>query len=104
MPRFARLLPYDVVVMAVQCHVVLLHIRKEFIRAKHFRNLNELVVVVLALEERFLLENHARKHAAKRPDVQRVVINLQINQELGAFEVATGNTNVVLLTRVVELS
>ena len=54
-----------VVVVAVEGHVVLLHIVEKVICAEDLGNLDQLVVVVLALEERLFLENHTRKHAAQ---------------------------------------
>ena len=56
--------------MAVEGHVVLLNVCEELIGAQHLCNFDQLVVVVLALKERFLLENHACEHAAERPDIE----------------------------------
>lgn len=103
LPRFARLLSEDIIVVAVQCHVVLLDVLEELVCAQHLRYLHQLVVVVLTLKERFLLEYHTGKHAPKRPDVKRVVINLQINQQLGTFEVARSHADIVLLAGMVKL-
>ena len=36
-----------------------------------------LVVVIVAVEEGLLAEDHRGEHAAERPDVERVVIHLQ---------------------------
>lgn len=47
----------DVVVLRVQVDVVLLDVSKKLIRAKHFGNLNELVVIVVAMEEGLLAED-----------------------------------------------
>lgn len=88
--------------MRIQGHIVLLNIVVEFLSAEDLCNLDELVVVVLALEERLLLEDHASEHTTKRPDVQRVIIGLQINEQLRALEVTTGYSYVVLLARVIE--
>ena len=102
-PRFLGVLAEDVVVVAVESHVVLLDVGKQLICAKDFGNLNELVIVVLALEEWLLLEDHARKHAAQRPDVETVVIGLQVDEQLGSFEVSRGHSHIVVLLRVIEL-
>jgi hypothetical protein len=56
------------------------------------------------LEERFFLEDHTGEHASERPDVEGVIVHLQVNEELGSLEVSTGNTHIVFLTRVVEFS
>lgn len=69
-PRFLLVDAENVVIVAVQCHVVLLDIVEQVIGAKDLGNFHQLVVVVLALEERLFLENHAGEHAAQRPDVQ----------------------------------
>ena len=42
--------------------------------------LDELVVVVVAVEERLLPENHAGEHAAEAPQVQPVVVLLQASE------------------------
>lgn len=69
----------DVVVVWVELHVVLLYIGEELLSSQHFRNLYELVVVVFALEERFLLKYHSSKHTAQRPYIQTIVVNLQVD-------------------------
>jgi len=70
---------YDVIVVTVQRHVVLLHICKKLVCPQYLSNLYELIVVIFTLEKWFLLENHTGKHAAQRPNVKRVVVNLEIN-------------------------
>lgn len=79
LPWFARLLSNDIIVMAVQGNIVFLHVCKEFISTKYFCNLYKLIVVIFALEEGFFLEDHSCKHTSKRPDVERVVIDLKVN-------------------------
>jgi len=59
------MLAQDVIVVTVQLHSVLLDVSKELFSAQNLRNFDKLVVVVFALEEWLLLENHASKHAAK---------------------------------------
>jgi len=59
----------------------------------HLCNLDQLVVVVVAVEKGLLTEDHAREHAAERPHVKRVIVVLQVDQQLGALEVARGNAN-----------
>jgi len=101
-PRLLRMLAKDVVVVVVKGHVVLLDISIEVICAEDFCDLDQLVIVVLTLEEWLLLEDHSCKHAAKRPDVQAVVVILQINQKLWTLEVARSHPHVVFLLRVVK--
>lgn len=97
------MLSEDVVVVGVEGHVVLVDIGEELVCAEHLRDLDELVIVVLTLEEGLLLEDHACEHAAERPDIEGVVVSLQVDEQLGALEVAGGHAHVVLLSGVVEL-
>lgn len=55
----------NVIVVTVQCHVVLLYIREKLVCSENFGDLNKLVVVIFALEEGLLLEDHTSKHAAE---------------------------------------
>ena len=64
-PRLLWMLAKDVIVVVVKGHVVLLDICIEVICAENFCDLDQLIVVVLALEEWLLLEDHSCKHAAK---------------------------------------
>lgn len=66
--------------MAVKSHIVLLNIGKQLVSTENFGDLDKLVVVVLTLEERLFLEDHTSKHATQGPDVQRVVIDLQVDK------------------------
>lgn len=102
-PRLALVLTQDVVVVRVQLQLVLVDVGEQFLSAQDFGNFYELVIVVLTLEKGFLLEYHAGEHAAERPNVQRVIIDLQVDEELGALEIAGGDAHIVLLSRVVEL-
>lgn len=108
--KFAPRLSWDrigwqqVFVVRIQRQSILVQVRVKFLRAQNLRNLNELVVVVTALEERFSLEYHASEHAAERPDIEGVVVGLEVDKQLGSFEVARGHADIVLLARMVELS
>lgn len=55
----------NIIVVAVERHVVLLDVVEKVVRAEDLCDLYELIIVVLTLEERLFLENHARKHAAQ---------------------------------------
>lgn len=59
MPGFLRVLTQNVIVVRIKGHIVLLNIVVEFLSSEDLCNLDELVVVVLALEEGLLLEDHA---------------------------------------------
>eukprot|EP00962_Isochrysis_galbana_P046570 scaffold18772_cov112-Isochrysis_galbana.AAC.15 len=63
----------------------------------------QLVVVVVPVEKGLFSEDHACKHAAERPHVQRVVVVLQVHQQLGPLEVAGRHTNIELTLRMIEL-
>lgn len=69
-PGLAWVVAQDVVVVRVQLHVVLLNIGEQLVSTKHLRDLHQLVVVVLALEEGLLLEDHTGEHAAQGPNVE----------------------------------
>jgi len=101
-PRLLGVLPEDVIVVGVESHAVLVDVGEEFVSAEDLGDLYELVVVVLPLEEGLLLEDHAGEHAPEGPNVEGVVVGLQVDEELGALEVAGGHADVVLLARVVE--
>jgi len=103
-PRLAWLSSDEIIIMIVQSEPILVNVSKEVVSSENLRNLHELVIVVASLEEWFLLEDHSSEHAAKRPDIKRVVVGLQIDKKLGSFEVSTCNSNIILLARMVELS
>ena len=69
----------DVLVVVVEGEAVLVKIGVELFSAKYLGNLDKLIVVIRTLEEGFALEDHAGEHAAQRPDIQRVVISLEVN-------------------------
>ena len=89
--------------MRVEDQAVLVKVGVELLSSEHLRDLDELVIVVTSLEERLTLEDHTGKHAAQRPNVQRVVISLQINEQFGSLEVPRSDANIILLPGVVKL-
>ena len=66
-PGFARnaLLGQQILIMRVKGQTVLVQVGVELLSSENFRDFDQLVVVVAALEEGFTLENHTGKHAAK---------------------------------------
>lgn len=88
-PGLARdgVLGQQVLVVRVERQAVLVKVSVKFFSAEHFGNLDELVVVVATLEEGLPLEDHTGEHAAEGPDVERVVISLQVDEQLGSLEV-----------------
>ena len=99
-----RVLWQNVLIVRVKRQSVLVQVLVEFLSAQDFCNLDELVIVVATLEEGLSLEDHAGEHAPKRPNVQTVVVSLQVDEQLGSFEVAGRHAHIVLLSRMVELS
>lgn len=67
-------------VLFIQLDAIFIQIGKQIIRAQHFGNLDELVVVVVAMEKGLLSENHACKHTTKTPQIQAIVVFLEIHQ------------------------
>ena len=82
------MLTEDIIIVRVKVDIVLFDVSHKLISPEYLSDFHKLIVVVSALEEGFLLENHASEHAAKRPDVKRVVICLEINQKFRSFEVS----------------
>jgi len=78
-PWLAWVLTNDIVVVRIKRHVVFGNIGEEVVSAKNFGNFDQLIVIVLALEERFLLEDHAGEHTAKGPDIKGVVVHLEVD-------------------------
>ena len=64
--------------------------------AFYLGDFDQLVVVVVAVKEGLFSEDHARKHAPQRPHVERVVVFLEVHQELRSFEIARRHSHVVL--------
>ncbi len=46
--------------------------------------------------------HQAGHHASKGPDVERIVVLLEINEQLGSFKIARRHTDIVLAPRVIE--
>ena len=90
--------------MGVQSHIVFLNVSEQVVCAQNLCDFHQLIVVVLALEEWLLLEDHACEHATQGPYVEGVVVGLEVDQELRPLEVSGGDSDIVLLLGVVELS
>lgn len=101
-PILPRKSPQDVIILRIEFDIVTIEIFKQVICAQHFRDLNQLVRIAVAMEEGLFAEDHGCKHGAQRPHVQRVVVFLEIYQEFGAFEVARGDADIVFGACVIE--
>ena len=88
--------------MSVKNQAILVEIGVELLGSEHLRDLHKLVIVVTSLEEWLTLEYHTGEHAAKRPNVQRVIISLQIDKQFGSFEVSRSDADIVLLPGMVK--
>ena len=93
----------DVVVLGVELYLVLVQVVEQVVSAEDLGDLDELVGVAVSVEEGLLAEDHGRKHGAKTPHVEAVVVLLEIDEQLGALEVARRDADVVLGAGVVEL-
>ena len=82
---------------------VLFDICLKFVGPHDFSDFNKLIIVVRALEERVDLENHASHRTAKRPDVQRIVVELILDKELRSLVISGGHPHVVLLAGFVKV-
>ena len=87
-PWFLLVHSKDVIIVTVKGHVIFLNIVEKVICSKNLGNLNKLIVVVFSLEERLFLKDHTGKHTAKRPNIQRVIVGLQVNKQLWTLEVS----------------
>lgn len=68
--------------------LVLLDVSSELTQAKQLHDQLQLVRVILSLDQRVLLEDEVRQHAARGPDVDRVVVLLVAQQQLRRLVVA----------------
>lgn len=104
MPRLLLEPAQDIVVLGVKLDLVLVEVVEEVIGTKDLCDLDKLIRVAAAVEERLLSEDHRGKHGTQAPHVQAVIVFLEVDKQFRPFEVAGGNTNVVLGPGVVELS
>ena len=102
-PGLAAVSTDEALEVRVQLDAILGQVRVQLIGAQHLRDAHELIVVVVPVEEGLLAEDHPREHAPEAPHVEGVVVILQIDEELRAFEVPGRDANVVLLRGVVKL-
>ena len=56
-PRFPRVSSQQLIILRIQPDIVLVNVRVQFVRPQHFRNLHQLVIVVVSVEEGFFSEN-----------------------------------------------
>ena len=74
--KFARIFTLvKFLIISFKAHLV--QIIVQILRAKNFGDSDELVVIVVAVKEGLFAKDHRRKHASKRPHVQRVIVKLK---------------------------
>mmetsp|Transcript_12226 Transcript_12226/g.22110 ORF Transcript_12226/g.22110 Transcript_12226/m.22110 type:complete len:371 (+) Transcript_12226:309-1421(+) len=103
LPGFFRMPPQNPIEMGVQFQVIGIQVMEQFLRPKNLGNFDQLIVVIMSVKEGLLPENHPREHTSQTPHIQRVIILLQIHQQLRPLEVPTRNTDVILPPRMVKL-
>ena len=94
--------PEDVVVLLIQLDFVFVEVVKQVFCTQHLRNLDELVRIAVAVEEWLFAEDNGCEHCAKGPHVEGIVVFLEVDEELGAFEVAGSDADVVFCALMVE--
>ena len=102
-PRLFRVASQNAVKVRIQLEIIRIQVVEELFCAEHFGNLHQLVVVIMAVKERFLSEDHSSKHASQAPHVERIVVLLQVHQQFRSLEVSRSNSDIVLSSRVVKL-
>ena len=91
--------------------------------SENFGDSNQLIVVVMTVEKWLFAEDHWSQHASKRPHIEWVIIklykngkflektvildkknnsNLIVDKKLGAFEISRSNSNIVILSGMIE--
>lgn len=103
MPRLLREAPDDVVVLSVKLYLVLVQVVEEVVSAEDLGDLDKLIRIALSVEEGLFPEYHGCEHRSETPHIQAVVVLLEIDEQLGTFEVSTRHTYVILGSRVIEL-
>jgi hypothetical protein len=68
------------VILRVQFNLIFVQVLEELFSSEDLGDLHQLVRVAVSVEERFLAENHRRKHRTKGPHVQRIVVFLEVNK------------------------
>jgi len=102
-PWLLRIPAKNVVVLGIQLDVVLVKVVEQIFRPENLGNLDQLVRITVPVEKWLPSKDHRREHGAQRPHVERVVVLLEVDEQLRSFEVSRRNTDVVLGSGVVEL-
>ena len=103
-PWLLRVPTKYVVVLGVQLYIIFVQIIEQIFCPEDLCDLYQLVRVAVPVEEGLLSEDHRSEHGTEGPHVKGVVVLLEIDQKLGAFEVTGRDPDVIFSPRVVELS
>jgi hypothetical protein len=103
MPRLLGEAAEDVVILGIELYLVLVEVVEEIVGAEDLCNFDQLIRIAITMEEWLLAKDHGCEHGPETPHVERVIILLEIDQQLGALEIARRDPDVVLSARVVEL-
>ncbi len=79
-PRFLLETAEDVVVLGIELYLVLVEVVEEIVGTEDLGNLHQLVRVTVPVEEGFLAEDHGRKHSAKTPHIETVIVFLEVDE------------------------
>ncbi|KAH3662776.1 hypothetical protein OGATHE_004352 [Ogataea polymorpha] len=102
-PWLSRIRHENVVVVAAQFDAVPIAVFVEVVCAQHLGDFHQLVGVGVAFEKWLFFEHDGRNHGPHRPQVQRVVVLLQVDQQLRTLVVSGGDTHVEVHSPVVKL-
>lgn len=72
LPRLFGMTAQDAIKVGVQFKMVRVQIVEQLLGAQNLGNLHELVVVVMAVEEGLLAEDHSGEYAAQTPHVEGI--------------------------------
>lgn len=94
----------NVVVLSIELDIVLVKVVEQVFGTENLGDLDELVRIAVSVEERLFAEDHGSKHGTQRPHVERVVVLLEVDEQLRTLEVTRSDADVVFGAGVVELS
>ena len=56
--------PKYVIVLGIKVDIILIQVLEQVVRAKHFRNFDQLIRIAIAMEEGFFSKNHGGEHSS----------------------------------------
>ena len=67
------ILSEEIIILCIEFDVVFLNILKQLVCSKDLGDFDELIIIIVTMEERFLAEDHRSKHGSKGPHIKGVV-------------------------------